>query len=538
MQERCSQLASIQLGNKTQALSWNCRYFSHGAAHHISDIKFNWPEFLIFSKRYSSKFMEEEGFQTPLIVGQESGKGVRPYTKDEIYSEFKKQLYLAGPLMTVNLLICGLSMISVMFVGHLGELALSGASMATSFASVTGTSLMIGMGSALDTFCGQSFGAKQYHMLGIHKQRAMIVLLSVSIPLAFIWANAGTLLVFLGQDPEISAEAGRYARFMIPSLFANALLQCHVRFLQSQNNVVPMMLSTGITTLLHILICWIMVFKSGLGSTGAALANAISLWINVLLLAIYVRVSPSCKKTWTGFSKEAFHNVPAFLKLAVPSAVMVCLEIWSFEMMVLLSGLLPNPQLETSVLSISLNTCSMIYMIPLGLSAATSVRVSNELGAGRAQAARLALHVSMFCVVTEGILGASVLILGRKLWGYCYSSEEEVVSYIAQMMLLLAGSHVVDGIQSVLSGAVRGSGRQKIGAIVNLGAYYLIGIPLAILFAFILHMGGKGLWFGIIAALLAQAFFLFILTLLTNWEKEAKKANLRVYDSMTRDEVS
>ncbi|GJR65318.1 multi antimicrobial extrusion protein [Tanacetum coccineum] len=66
----------------------------------------------------------------------------------------------------------------------------------------------VGMGSALDTFCGQSFGAKQYHLLGIHMQRAMIVMSLVSIPLAFIWYNAGNLLVFLGQDPEISAEAG------------------------------------------------------------------------------------------------------------------------------------------------------------------------------------------------------------------------------------------------------------------------------------------------------------------------------------------
>ncbi|GKE91472.1 multi antimicrobial extrusion protein, partial [Tanacetum coccineum] len=70
-------------------------------------------------------------------------------------------------------------------------------------------------------------------------------------------------------------------------------------------------------------------------------------------------------------------------------------------------------------------------------------------------------------------------------------NEEEVVSYIAQMMLLLAGGYVVDGFQSVLSGAVRGSGRQKIGAVANLGAYYIIGIPLAILFAFVFHMGGK-----------------------------------------------
>ncbi|GMP47890.1 hypothetical protein CsSME_00015443 [Camellia sinensis var. sinensis] len=153
----------------------------------------------------------------------------------------------------------------------------------------------IGMGSALDTFCGQPYGAKQYHMLGIHKQRAMLVLLL----------------------------AGSYARFMIPSIFAYALLQCHVQFLQTQNNVFPMMLSSGFTTLLHVLICWILVFKSGLGNKGAALANAISYWINVILLAIYVRVSPSCKNTWTGFSKDALHDIPKFLRLAIPSALMV-----------------------------------------------------------------------------------------------------------------------------------------------------------------------------------------------------------------------
>ncbi|KAG9137380.1 hypothetical protein Leryth_017716 [Lithospermum erythrorhizon] len=209
-----------------------------------------------------------------------------------------------------------------MFVGHLGELALAGASMATSFASVTGFSLMIGMASAMDTFCGQSYGAKQYHMLGIYMQRAMIVLLLVCIPLACIWANTGTILQFFGQDKEISAEAGKYARFMIPSIFAYALLQCLVRFLQAQNNVRPMMVTAGITTVLHMFTCWILVFKSGLGNKGAAFANAISYWLNFLFLALYVWMSPSCKATWTGFSKEAFNDIPKYVRLAVPSATM------------------------------------------------------------------------------------------------------------------------------------------------------------------------------------------------------------------------
>ncbi|KAL6312214.1 hypothetical protein AAG906_025556 [Vitis piasezkii] len=458
--------------------------------------------------------------ESPLIqVSQEALPGSRHRAKrEEILGEVKKQLKLAGPLMSVNLLICSLQMISLMFVGHLGELALSGASMATSFASVTGFSLLLGMGSALDTFCGQSFGAKQYHMLGIHKQRAMVVLLLVSIPVAFIWSNTGYILASLGQDPEISAEAGLYARFMIPSIFAFALLQCHIRFLQAQNNVVPMMITTGFTTLLHILTCWILVFKSGLRNKGAALANAISYWMNVLLLAIYVRVSPSCKKTWTGFSREAMHDVPKFLRLAIPSAVMICLEIWSFEMMVLLSGLLPNPKLETSALSISLNICSVIYMIPLGLSGAISVRVSNELGAGRPQSARLAIYVVLFMVTIEGVLVATILISGHKFWGYSY-----------KIMVLVAVSHFWDGIQSVLSGMVRGSGKQKIGALINLGAYYLVGIPFGALLAFVYHIGGKGLWTGIIVSLFMQAVSLAIIIFCTNWEREAKKATDRVH---------
>lgn len=478
---------------------------------------------------------EKKASLQPLLLPIAEENGVKSCRKefhiDEIVVEVKKQLCLVGPLVSVNLLVNSLQVISVMYVGHLGELALSGASMATSFASVTGFSLLIGMGSALDTFCGQSYGAKQYRMLGIHMQRAMIVLLLACIPLALIWANTGQILAFLGQDPEISAEAGLYARFLIPCIFGYALLQCHIRFLQAQNNVLPMMVSTAITTLSHLLICWILVFKSGLGNKGAALANGISYWMNALLLMAYVRISPSCKSTWTGFSKEAFHGITEFLKLSIPSAIMLSLEIWSFEMMVLLSGLLPNPKLETSVLSISLNTCSMIYMIPLGLSNTTSIRVSNELGSGRPQAARLAVRVALSLVATEGILVGTALILGRNVWGYCYSQVEEVLRYVGEMLLLVAISHFFDGLQSVLSGAARGCGWQKIGAFVNLGAYYLAGIPVAILLAFVFHIGGKGLWMGIIVALIVQALCLGIITLCTNWENEVKKAAERVKNS-------
>ncbi|KAJ6672658.1 MULTIDRUG RESISTANCE PROTEIN [Salix viminalis] len=479
---------------------------------------------------------------TPLCEGNgvgvdEKGSQERGISKKEILEEVKKQLWLSGPLISVSLLQYCIQMISVMFVGHLGELSLAGASMATSFATVTGFSLLMGMASALDTFCGQSYGARQLHMLGIHMQRAMVVLSLVSIPLAIIWANTRSILIACGQQKDIAEEAGLYARFMIPSLFAYGLLQCLVKFLQTQNIVFPMMLFSGITTLFHILVCWVLVFKTGLGNRGAALANSLSCWINVLLMVLYVKFSSSCSKTWTGFSKEAFHDTVSFVRLAIPSAVMVCLEMWSFESMVLLSGLLPDPELETSVLSISLNTAATVWMIPYGLSGAASTRVSNELGAQRPYLARLAVWVVIAIAVTEGIVVGIVLILIRNVWGYAYSNEIQVVNYVAVMLPVVATSNFLDGtpmcpFRFPALCVARGCGWQKIGAYINLGSYYLVGIPIAILLAFVFHVGGKGLWLGIICALVVQVLSLATITVRTNWEQEAKKATDRVYDEV------
>lgn len=455
-------------------------------------------------------------------------EGLNGCLKEEIWEEAKKQVWLAGPLIAVSLLQFCIQIISIMFVGHLGELPLSSASIATSFASVTGASVLNGMGSALETLCGQSYGAKQYNMLGIYTQRAMVTLVAASIPLAIIWYYTSEILILCGQDYEISMGAGTFNRWMIPTLFAYALLQCLNRFLQTQNIVFPMLISSGVTALIHVFVCWVLVFKLGLGIKGAAMANNISYCVNVAMLGTYVKLSSACSKSWTGFSREALQDMWSFLKLAVPSASMMCLEYWSFEMVVLLSGLLPNPKLETSVLSISLNTCWMVYMISVGLSGAISTRVSNELGAGHPQHAKLAVKVMVMMSISEGIVVAAITILVRHAWGRLYSNEDEVVSYVAKMMLLLALSDFLDGFQCALSGAARGCGWQKICTFINLGAYYLVALPSAVLFSFVLHIGGMGLWTGIICGLTVQAIALVALNLCTDWEKEARKALARV----------
>ncbi|XP_065874830.1 protein DETOXIFICATION 16-like [Euphorbia lathyris] len=453
-------------------------------------------------------------------------------SKQEIITELKKLISLSGPLIIVSFLQYSLQMISVMFVGRLGELSLSSASMATSFAGVTGFSFILGMGSALETLCGQAYGAKQYHMLGVHMQRAMLVLVLTSIPISLLWACTGEIFAILKQDHEISVHSGIYARWLIPSIIPYGVLQCQLRFLQTQNKVWALVISTGFSSLFHVLVCWTFIFQFGFGSKGAAISISISYWINVLILAMYIKFSPSCQKTWTGFSMEGTKDLLRFLKLGVPSALMVCLEFWSYESLVFLSGLLPNPQLELSMMSISLNTSSVIFRIPYGLGNAVSTRVSNELGAGRPYAARLAVQIVIILAVIEGLLLSSVLMAIRGVWGFLYTNQKEVVLYLASVMPVLVISNFMDGMQAVLSGAARGCGWQKIGAIVNFIAYYPVGLPVAITLTFVFHFGGKGLWMGIICGSSLQALLLLGITLRTDWELEAKKAKDRVYASV------
>ncbi|KAH7306758.1 hypothetical protein KP509_22G028300 [Ceratopteris richardii] len=384
------------------------------------------------------------------------------------------------------------------------------------------------MGSSLETLCGQAYGAKQYRKMGIYVQRAILVLNVTAIPLAFIWANIERILVVLGQDAAIASKAGQYAVWLIPTLFGNATSQPFTKLLQTQSLVTPLLLISLSVLVCHAPICWILVFKSGMGFTGAALANSISYWIDVALLALYVRFSPKCAQNRVPLSMEALQDLIPFLKLALPSAAMICLEWWSYEVLVILSGFLSNPELQTATISVCVNTESLIYMISFGLSAAASTRVSNELGAGHPHKARGAVYTAATLSVIEVLLVAMLLLLIRNAWGQVYSNEREVIVAVAGLMPLLSLSTSFDGLQAVFSGVARGAGWQKVGAVINLGSFYIAGLPVGCILAFLLHMEGKGLWLGLTLGAFVQFLAFVVLTHFTDWEKEARKAAIRV----------
>ncbi|KAK3161594.1 hypothetical protein QOZ80_1BG0079100 [Eleusine coracana subsp. coracana] len=484
---------------------------------------------------------EEEAAAAPLLPGSE--KKEEDAASSSRWREWAGEAgqlgYLALPMVGVTLSQYAVQVSSNMVVGHLpGVLPLSSAAIATSLATVSGFSLLVGMASALETLCGQAYGAKQYHKLGVHTYRAIVTLFVVCIPLSVIWLFMGKILVFLGQDPLIAQGAGRYIIWLIPGLFANAVIQPITKFLQTQSLIFALLLTSVATLAFHIPLCYVLVFKVGFGYTGAALSISISYWLNVLMLVGYVMLSSSCKETRTPPTMEAFKGINVFLRLAVPTALMICLEWWSFEILILLSGLLPNPQLQTSVLSICLTTITSLYNIPYGLGAAGSTRVANELGAGNPEGARLSVRVVMSLAAMDAVIVSGTSLALRNLVGYAYSNEKEVISFVATMVPLVCITVVTDGLQGVLSGIARGCGWQHLGAYVNLGSFYLLGMPMAVLLGFVLNMGGRGLWMGVVCGSLSQTTLLSAITIFTDWPKMAEKARDRVFNEKSAESES
>ncbi|KAL8472646.1 hypothetical protein ACS0TY_029742 [Phlomoides rotata] len=465
------------------------------------------------------------------LVGKEKGKSKIVFRRWGAFGvEINRVNGIALPMIVVTVTQFLLRVSPMFMLGHLDQLSLSAASIATSLCNVTGFSVVFGMASALETLCGQAYGAEQYKRVGALTSGAILCLFLVCLPLYLLFISTEKLLLITGQDHVISAEAGKFAIQLVPTLLPYAILQCLVRYLQSQSLIFPMVWSSLASLCLQLPLCWALIFKFNLGNSGAALSIGISYWFNVLLLLLYVTYSPACRRTcWPFTIADVLVSMRDFFHLAIPSAAMVCLEWWSFELILLLSGLLRNPQLETSVLSICFTISYLHYHIPYSFGAAASTLISNELGSGKPEAARATVNAVLALSIAEFIIASIGTLIFGHLLGYAFSEEEDVTRYVEAMAPFLAISIAMDGLQSVLSGVARGAGWQHIGAYVNLGAYYLVCIPVALLLAFVLHLKGKGLWSGLVAGATVQSIALSVITGFTDWEKQASEARQRIF---------
>ncbi|KAJ1399514.1 Multi antimicrobial extrusion protein [Sesbania bispinosa] len=453
-------------------------------------------------------------------------RGPKDFSKQFI-TESKKLWYLAGPAIFSFVSKYSLGAITQIFAGHVGIIDLAAVSVENSLIAGFSFGIMLGMGSALETLCGQAVGAGKLDMLGVYMQRSWVILISMAFPLCFLYIFAGTILKLIGQTTEISEAAGTFAIWMIPQLFAYAINFPVAKFLQAQSKVMVIALISGVAMVLHPVFSWLLIVKLGWGLAGAAVVLNGSWWFIVVAQLGYV-LSGWCGEAWSGFSWEAFQNLWGFFRLSLASALMLCLETWYFMALILFAGYLKNAEVSVDAFSICMNILGWTIMVSLGMNVAVSVRVSNELGAIHPRTTRFSLVVAVFTSILIGLLLALVLMISRDKYPSLFSNSTEVQDLVKDLTPLLAFCVVINNVQPVLSGVAIGAGWQAAVAYVNIACYYLFGIPIGLILGYKVNLGVKGIWCGMMSGTILQTCVLVLMVYKTNWNREASLATDRI----------
>lgn len=442
----------------------------------------------------------------------------------QIVEELRELMGIACPMAAMNCVVYVRAMVSVLCLGRLGGLQLAGGALSIGFTNITGYSVLFGLASGMDPVCSQAFGSKNWSMIGLTLQRTILILLSACLPISILWVNLQKILLGLGQDPQITAVASMYCLYSIPDLLANSLLQPLRVYLRSQGITTPMMWCSALAVLIHVPLNVLLVFVLELGVPGVAIAAVCTNFNMVFFFLGYLWLSGVYKLTWVPWSSACLQEWWPLLSLALPSCLAICLEWWWYEIMTLLAGYLPNPQVAVATTAILIQTTSLMYTFPLALSSSVSTRVGNELGANRPARARIATFVALGCALIIAVGSLIWTTALRNKWGHVFTSDKSVLALTAAAMPLMGLCELGNCPQTTGCGVLRGSARPAIGARINLGSFYFVGTPVAVALAFWFKVGFGGLWYGLLAAQIACAGSILFVVLRTDWAAEAKRA--------------
>uniref|UniRef100_A0A8C1R175 Multidrug and toxin extrusion protein n=1 Tax=Cyprinus carpio TaxID=7962 RepID=A0A8C1R175_CYPCA len=450
--------------------------------------------------------------------------------------EIVELLKLAGPVFISQLMIFLISFISTVFCGHLGKTELAGVALAIAVINVTGISIGSGLASACDTLISQTFGSNNLKRVGVILQRGILILLLACFPCWALLINTEPILLAVRQSPSVASLSQLYVKIFMPALPAAFMYQLQGRYLQNQGIIWPQVITGAAGNILNALINYIFLHLLDLGVPGSAAANTISQYSLAVFLYGYIRWKGLHKATWDGWSLDCLQEWGAFIRLAFPSMLMLCVQWWTFEIGGFLAGLISETELGAQ--SVVYQLATIAHMFPLGFEVAASVRVGNALGAENTEQAKLSAKVSLACGMLVSCVVATLIGSTKDIIGYIFTTEEEIVLRVSEVMIMYGFFHLFDAIAGITGGIVRGAGKQLLGALCNIVGYYFVGFPTGVSLMFALSMGIIGLWIGLFGCVFLQSLFFIILICKLDWKKATQEALIRagVQAPKTKDE--
>ncbi|KAK1226834.1 ethionine resistance protein [Marasmius sp. AFHP31] len=379
----------------------------------------------------------------------------------------------------------------------------------------------------------------------------MMVISTVAlIPIIALWLNSETILLLLRQDPEVARLASIYIRWMCMGLPAFTFNSVARRYFMCQDLfTVPgyiIVAVAPINALLNYLFVW-GPEAIRLGFIGAPIATATSYYLISIAYIIYgAYYAP--RKAWHPITMSMFKDLWLIVKLGLAGVGQTASEWWAWDVLALIASQLGS-EVILAAQSVLVVTSSCTWQAPFAISIATSIRygysvcvsrtgepypfahfsIGNLLGERDPVRAGIAAKASIFLGLVVAGLFALVLMIFRNRWSLLFNEDPNVAAIVTEVLPLMALFQVFDATGAITSGILRARGKQLTGALLNLSAYYVFGIPFGALLAFKWHFGLEGLWIGITSALIYCSVVGVLLSVVTpDWTEEVKKVAARL----------
>jgi MATE family multidrug resistance protein len=431
-------------------------------------------------------------------------------------SEVREMVRLAVPLILAELGWMAMGVVDTMIVGRLGAASIGAVGLGTMLfygTAVCSSGLLLGM----DTLVARAWGARDLSdarrsfvsgiWIAVLLAPVIMMMVRMCVPLLAVW----------GIDPMVRAETEPYLQALSWSTAPLLLYFALRRYLQAVDSVKPVTIALVTANVVNAVVCWALVFgELGLprmGTAGAGYATCISrlYMAGFLVVAAWRQLRGGPALDW----RPDFHRMGALLRLGIPAAGQILVEVGVFATVTVLVGKLNAVALAGH--QIALTTVSTTFMMPLGISSAAAVRVGHALGRGdTAGAARSGWTAVGFGAAVMSAAALMLLVVPQWI-ARLFTPDAVVIASAAVLLRIAAFFQLFDGLQIVTTGALRGAGNTHTPMIWHFVGYWILGLPLGASLAFWRGLGAAGLWAGLSVGLILIGT---VLTLI--WRKTAR----------------
>jgi len=433
-------------------------------------------------------------------------------SSQSILREARASVILALPLMIgqVSQMLIGVA--DTLMIGQIGVVPLAASTFANTVIHLP-FMFGIGMAIAVSVRVSQARGANDPEAARSALRHGLLVTLALGVLTVVFAVALLPLLPFFGQKKEVIESVPAYfvilAVSMIPAM-ASMAMKNHFDAL---NRPWPAFWIMFGGVVLNVIFNWVFIYGSlgapEWGLEGAGLATVLARSATLIGLMILCLKLPGLREwmPYHWFRKPEWPAVRNLVKIGLPASLQILAEMSAFVAATLIIGSMGVDALASHQVAI---TCAAtIFMVPLGLSQALTVRMGAARGAKTYSRWRPIVMSGWLLGIGFTLLSATTFLVAREtIAGWFLPNEPETAAVVAGLLVIAAAFQMGDALQIIAAGALRGIDDVKGPAWISFIIYWGLAIPLGWLFSFPLGMEVEGMWWGITIGLCLTALIL------------------------------